>query len=62
MATIANQSTLVTNRFEIDFLPRSTHLSQLLLVSQNSVQCLSDLIDIKESHCTSKIVVNKIPN
>ena len=47
---IANKRRLIAHRFKVNFLPRATHLSKLLGVSQDSGQCLRDLIHVEESH------------
>jgi hypothetical protein len=50
VAAVANEGRLVSDRFEIHFLPRSAHLSQLFGVREDSIECLGDLIDVKEAH------------
>jgi len=50
MATVAHQGGLVPDGLKINLLPRTTHFRELLLISQNCVQGLSDLIDVQESH------------
>jgi len=50
MTAVANESRLISDRFEIYFLPRSAHLGQLFGIREDGVECLGDLIDVKEAH------------
>jgi hypothetical protein len=47
---IADESRLVSNRLEIDLFPRTAHLCELLVICEDTIQSLSDLVDVKESH------------
>jgi len=50
VAAVAYQGRLIANGFKVDFRPRLAHLNELLLIGKNSVESLSDLIDVQEAH------------
>jgi len=50
MAAVADERGLIPDRLEINFLPGSAHLSQLLLIRENGVERLRNLIDVQEAH------------
>jgi hypothetical protein len=50
VTAVANKGRLISDRFEINFLPRSAHLSQLFGIRKDSVECLCNLINVKEAH------------
>jgi hypothetical protein len=50
VTAVADECRLVSNGLEVDLFPRSTHLCKLLLIGEDSIQRLSDLVDVEESH------------
>lgn len=54
MSAIANQCRLIPDRLEIDLGPGSAHVGQLFGVLEDGSQCLSDLINVKETHCKGR--------
>jgi len=50
MPAIANESRLVSNGLEVDLFPRTAHLRKLLWIREDSIQRLSDLVNVEESH------------
>jgi hypothetical protein len=47
---VADECRLVSNRLEIDLFPGTAHICELLLIREDTVQSLSDLVDVEESH------------
>ena len=50
MPAIADECRLIPNGLEVDLFPRPAHLRKLLLIGEDSVQSLSNLVDVEESH------------
>lgn len=50
MTAVADECRLVPNGLEVDLFPRSTHFCELLLISEDSIQSLSNLVDVEESY------------
>jgi hypothetical protein len=50
MPAVADECRLISNGLKIDLFPGTTHLSELLLICEDTIQSLSDLVNVEESH------------